>query len=291
MKIYLAKADTIEDYSDMAYAKLTNYRKKKTDKLHVELARLTSITAGLLLNYATKDYLNAGSDEDFGIDSSSAADSATVAAAALEVNSASVAAATLEVNSASGAAADFEAANALKESVGLGAISQANTAFLESSITEISSDELFDAYDPAYDFEIEELGQGKPVFKERTDLYFNISHTVNIVVVVMARKPIGIDIDGNRNFSDRMIDKFYSKKEAQWVYGNELRKSDRFFNIWTMKEAFSKMRGDGIARTILNVEFLHDTDQVECIFNGEKQDVLIEELEYYGYKIAVIREA
>lgn len=279
MKIYLAKADTIEDYSDMAYAKLTNYRKKKTDKLHVELARLTSITAGLLLNYATKDYLNAGSDEDFGIDSSSAADSATVAAAALEVNSASV------------AAAAFEAANAFKASVGLGAISQANTAFLESSITEISSDELFDAYDPAYDFEIEELGQGKPVFKERTDLYFNISHTANIVVVVMARKPIGIDIDGNRNFSDRMIDKFYSKKEAQWVYGNELRKSDRFFNIWTMKEAFSKMRGDGIARTILNVEFLHDTDQVECIFNGEKQDVLIEELEYYGYKIAVIREA
>lgn len=279
MKIYLAKADTIEDYSDMAYAKLTNYRKKKTDKLHVELARLTSITAGLLLNYATKDYLNAGSDEDFGIDSSSAADSATVAAAALEVNSASV------------AAAAFEAANAFKASVGLGAISQANTAFLESSITEISSDELFDAYDPAYDFEIEELGQGKPVFKERTDLYFNISHTANIVVVVMARKPIGIDIDGNRNFSDRMIDKFYSKKEAQWVYGNELRKSDRFFNIWTMKEAFSKMRGDGIARTILNVEFLHDTDQVECIFNGEKQDVLIEEQEYYGYKIAVIREA
>lgn len=279
MKIYLAKADTIEDYSDMAYAKLTNYRKKKTDKLHVELARLTSITAGLLLNYATKDYLNAGSDEDFGIDSSSAADSATGTAAGLEVNSASV------------AAAAFEAANAFKASVGLGAISQANTAFLESSITEISSDELFDAYDPAYDFEIEELGQGKPVFKERTDLYFNISHTVNIVVVVMARKPIGIDIDGNRNFSDRMIDKFYSKKEAQWVYGNELRKSDRFFNIWTMKEAFSKMRGDGIARTILNVEFLHDTDQVECIFNGEKQDVLIEEQEYYGYKIAVIREA
>ncbi|SEF64718.1 4'-phosphopantetheinyl transferase family protein [Lachnospira multipara] len=261
MKIYLAKADTIADYSDMAYAKLTNYRKKKTDKLHVELARLTSITAGLLLNYATKDYLNAGSDEDFGIDSSSVA------------------------------AADFEATNALKASAGLGAIFQANTAFLESSITEISSDELFDAYDPAYDFEIEELGQGKPVFKERTDLYFNISHTANIVVVVMARKPIGIDIDGNRNFSDRMIDKFYSKKEAQWVYGNELRKSDRFFNIWTMKEAFSKMRGDGIARTILNVEFLHDTDQVECIFNGEKQDVLIEEQEYYGYKIAVIREA
>lgn len=240
MKIYLAKADTIADYSDMAYAKLTNYRKKKTDKLHVELARLTSITAGLLLNYATKDYLNAGSAEAVA---------------------------------------------------GLGAISQANTAFLESSITEISSDELFDAYDLAYDFEIEELGQGKPVFKERTDLYFNISHTANIVVVVMARKPIGIDIDGNRNFSDRMIDKFYSKKEAQWVYGNELRKSDRFFNIWTMKEAFSKMRGDGIARTILNVEFLHDTDQVECIFNGEKQDVLIEEQEYYGYKIAVIREA
>lgn len=240
MKIYLAKADTIADYSDMAYAKLTNYRKKKTDKLHVELARLTSITAGLLLNYATKDYLNAGSAEAVA---------------------------------------------------GLGAISQANTAFLESSITEISSDELFDAYDLAYDFEIEELGQGKPVFKERTDLYFNISHTANIVVVVMARKPIGIDIDGNKNFSDRMIDKFYSKKEAQWVYGNELRKSDRFFNIWTMKEAFSKMRGDGIARTILNVEFLHDTDQVECIFNGEKQDVLIEEQEYYGYKIAVIREA
>ena len=226
IKIYLANACTLKEVSEIAYAKLTDYRKKKTDKLHVEMPRLTSIMAGLLLNYATKDYLNYELEDD-----------------------------------------------------------------KSCAIKEVATDDLIDGYDTDYDFEIEEIGQGKPVYKERTDIHFNISHTANIVVVAIASKPIGIDIDGNRNFSDRMIDKFYSKKEAAWVYGNDLTKQDRFFSLWTMKEAFSKLLGDGIARTILNVEFLHDTDIVECYYNGEKQNVIIEEQEYCGYKIAVIREA
>lgn len=226
IKIYLANACTLKEVSEIAYAKLTDYRKKKTDKLHVEMPRLTSIMAGLLLNYATKDYLNYELEDD-----------------------------------------------------------------KSCAIKEVATDDLIDGYDTDYDFEIEEIGQGKPVYKERTDIHFNISHTANIVVVAIASKPIGIDIDGNRNFSDRMIDKFYSKKEAAWVYGNDLTKQDRFFSLWTMKEAFSKLLGDGIARTILNVEFLHDTDIVECYYKGEKQNVIIEEQEYCGYKIAVIREA
>ncbi|WP_287386867.1 4'-phosphopantetheinyl transferase family protein [Lachnospira sp.] len=226
IKIYLANACTLKEVSEIAYAKLTDYRKKKTDKLHVEMPRLTSIMAGLLLNYATKDYLNCKLEDD-----------------------------------------------------------------KSCAIKKLATEDLIDGYDTDYDFEIEEIGQGKPVYKERTDIHFNISHTANIVVVAIASKPIGIDIDGNRNFSDRMIDKFYSKKEAAWVYGNDLTKQDRFFSLWTMKEAFSKLLGDGIARTILNVEFLHDTDIVECYYKGEKQDVIIEEQEYCGYKIAVIREA
>lgn len=238
IKIYLANACTLKDVSEIAYAKLTDYRKKKTDKLHVEMPRLTSIMAGLLLNYATKDYLNCELEDDKSC-----------------------------------------------------AITEVATEDQSCAIKEVATDDLIDGYDTDYDFEIEEIGQGKPVYKERTDIHFNISHTANIVVVAIASKPIGIDIDGNRNFSDRMIDKFYSKKEAAWVYGNDLTKQDRFFSLWTMKEAFSKLHGDGIARTILNVEFLHNTDIVECYYKGEKQDVIIEEQEYCGYKIAVIREA
>lgn len=250
IKIYLANACTLKDVSEIAYAKLTDYRKKKTDKLHVEMPRLTSIMAGLLLNYATKDYLNCKLEDD---------KSCVITEVATEDQSC-----------------------AMKELA---------TEDQSCTIKEVATNDLIDGYDTDYDFEIEEIGQGKPVYKERTDIHFNISHTANIVVVAIASKPIGIDIDGNRNFSDRMIDKFYSKKEAAWVYGNDLTKQDRFFSLWTMKEAFSKLLGDGIARTILNVEFLHDTDIVECYYKGEKQDVIIEEQEYCGYKIAVIREA
>jgi 4'-phosphopantetheinyl transferase len=250
IKIYLANACTLKEISEIAYAKLTDYRKKKTDKLHVEMPRLTSIMAGLLLNYATKDYLNCELEDD---------KSCAIKELATEDQSC--------------------------------AIKEVATEDQSCAIKEVATDDLIDGYDIDYDFEIEEIGQGKPVYKERTDIHFNISHTANIVVVAIASKPIGIDIDGNRNFSDRMIDKFYSKKEAAWVYGNDLTKQDRFFSLWTMKEAFSKLLGDGIARTILNVEFLHDTDIVECYYKGEKQDVIIEVQEYCGYKIAVIREA
>ncbi|WP_027438824.1 4'-phosphopantetheinyl transferase family protein [Lachnospira multipara] len=243
-RIYLANACSLKDYSEIAYAKLTDYRKKKTDKLHVEMPRLTSMTAGLLLNYATKDYLLKGNEE-------------------------------VDVDN-----------NKKLNHEGLLPLEAG-----KSPIVEVSIDELIDSYDKDYDFEIEEMGQGKPVYATRKDIYFNISHTASIVVVAISSKAIGIDIDGNRNFSDRMIDKFYSESEAAWVYGNDLTKHDRFFTIWTMKEAFSKMIGCGITKTILNVEFLHDTDKVECIYNGEKQNVIIEESEYLGYKITAIKEA
>ena len=147
-------------------------------------------------------------------------------------------------------------------------------------------------YDSLYDFPIEEIGQGKPVYKDREDIYFNISHSGNVVVVVVSNVAVGVDIDGNRNFRDNMIDRFYSSNEATWVKENELYKNDRFFRIWTMKEAFSKLTGDGLIRTISNVEFIVEkklqSDSVHCIYNGKDLDVTIKEYKYNGYNLTVI---
>ncbi|MBR2868547.1 MAG: 4'-phosphopantetheinyl transferase superfamily protein [Clostridia bacterium] len=104
--------------------------------------------------------------------------------------------------------------------------------------------------------------KGKP-YTVNTDLFFSISHSDNIVVCAISENEIGIDVEKIRNVRLRIAEKFASPEELTYI-GDNL---NRFFEIWTLKEAFFKCKGTGLGADIRSVTFDIDGG-ITCSENG-----------------------
>ena len=82
---------------------------------------------------------------------------------------------------------------------------------------------------------------GKP-YASGHPLHFNLSHSGRYVAAAVDKKPIGIDIECPRPFSERLAARVCSPDELKWLDGDAL----RFAQLWTVKEALLKYRGTGI---------------------------------------------
>lgn len=91
--------------------------------------------------------------------------------------------------------------------------------------------------------EIEKGAHGKPYFKE-SDIYFNISHTDALQAVAIGKSEVGVDIEKIRDVNLKVASRF-TKEEYDYVM--EAESSNRFFEIWTKKEAYLKFKGTGIS--------------------------------------------
>ena len=76
--------------------------------------------------------------------------------------------------------------------------------------------------------------------------YVSISHCEHMVAVCISDKPVGIDIEKiNRDRAvDKIANRFYHGKELSYFKENHT--PDAFFEIWTKKEAYSKIGGEGV---------------------------------------------
>lgn len=96
---------------------------------------------------------------------------------------------------------------------------------------------------------------GKPeIENNRLGLRFNLSHNDELIVcAVCLNKDIGCDIENlSRKISVNAIaQRFFSAKEAQLIKAQP----DRFFEYWTLKEAFVKATGLGISQGLETFSF------------------------------------
>ncbi|GAB3335662.1 4'-phosphopantetheinyl transferase superfamily protein [Larkinella ripae] len=90
-----------------------------------------------------------------------------------------------------------------------------------------------------------EPGIGKPRLRNNSGPAFNLSHSGNWIVYAFDAATVGIDVeyaDGRQNYTD-VIRYHFSPDEQQFIarYG-----PDRFFTLWTRKEAWVKATGHGV---------------------------------------------
>lgn len=93
---------------------------------------------------------------------------------------------------------------------------------------------------------------GKPYLSNR-DLYFNISHSNNLIAIIISDIECGIDIeylDENREIN-KIVKKIMNDEELL-LFNNSNKKIYYFYEIWTKKEAYFKMIGTGIELKKLN---------------------------------------
>jgi 4'-phosphopantetheinyl transferase len=126
--------------------------------------------------------------------------------------------------------------------------------------------------------EFTENRYGKPELAPGiTDLpvCFNLSHTKDLVVCALTLgHPIGVDIENvHRQVNLSIADRFFSNQEAEVIsQADTCLKQSLFFRFWTLKEAYVKATGRGLATGFDPFSFVLDPDEIQVVFHPAVQD-------------------
>lgn len=87
---------------------------------------------------------------------------------------------------------------------------------------------------------------------EPSRLFFNLSHTRGLVALVTGTSDnIGVDVEAiARGAPDHDVARrFFTEAEANWIEAgaDKGERTERFFALWTLKEAYIKARGMGLS--------------------------------------------
>lgn len=103
-------------------------------------------------------------------------------------------------------------------------------------------------------------------------LHFNVSHTSGLVVCAVTRgRALGVDIEyePRKSGTAKIAKRFFSPQEVQALERlPESERRERFFAYWTLKEAYIKARGMGLAIPLKDFWFDVDTPGQICFDNA-----------------------
>jgi 4'-phosphopantetheinyl transferase len=99
---------------------------------------------------------------------------------------------------------------------------------------------------------------------EGNPIYFNITHTREAFAIAVSKDLyVGIDLEDTHQDIDihAIAKSFFSEKECRYIFQSESEARDRFFLLWTRKEALLKSLGTGIINNLNQVE-LYDHENI-----------------------------
>lgn len=126
---------------------------------------------------------------------------------------------------------------------------------------------------------------GKP---EVDGIFFNLSHAGRIVICAAAEKEVGCDVEEVVQAPEGVAERFFHPSESAYInacMGDE--RNRRFFRIWTMKESYIKMTGEGMRLDFDRFEILPDDEEIKVCRDGRLLSCRIMEYDIPGYKVSV----
>lgn len=116
---------------------------------------------------------------------------------------------------------------------------------------------------------VEQQPHQKPYLKNHIEIDFSISHTKGLVICALSDRSIGADVEKIREFHQGLLRKVCTDREAAYILEKD--SQERFFRIWTLKEAYLKATGQGITVPLGKLQFLvAETGQVTANITGWK---------------------
>ena len=85
---------------------------------------------------------------------------------------------------------------------------------------------------------------GKPSV-EREGVYVSVSHSGAWAVCVTADAPVGVDVEVVRSAQEKFMRRVCSEQEMAYIRSGDDGDCQRFWEIWTAKEALFKLTGKG----------------------------------------------
>ncbi|WP_136668997.1 4'-phosphopantetheinyl transferase superfamily protein [Flavobacterium sp. H122] len=106
--------------------------------------------------------------------------------------------------------------------------------------------------------------KGKP-FLHNQDVFFNISHTSDLVVCSIANFPVGIDVEKLDSKFEYNDFKYQMTKNEYEIIKNSTNTVESFYSYWTEKEAVIKAHGNGLQIPLNSFELKNQ----ECLIDEE----------------------
>jgi len=118
-------------------------------------------------------------------------------------------------------------------------------------------------------------------------LNFNLSHSYDIVICAVSEKAVGCDIEKISNVNLSIAKRFFSENEFKYIESFSVEKTDNeFYRLWTAKESFIKMTGEGLSRPLKSFEVKY-IPELRITINGESYPCYMKEYHIEGYKLTV----
>ena len=136
---------------------------------------------------------------------------------------------------------------------------------------------------------------GKPMVE---GLEFSLSHSGNLVACVVSEKSVGCDVEELRKAPKGVAERYFSESEQAYLSCFSGEEYDKvFFKLWTMKESYVKMTGEGLGVAQGEYEVaidrrVHDwhDGSVQVLRNGEIQGCHMDSVELQGHIISICAE-
>ncbi|RKD30254.1 4'-phosphopantetheinyl transferase family protein [Lacrimispora algidixylanolytica] len=98
----------------------------------------------------------------------------------------------------------------------------------------------------------------KPTCLTKTSLHFNLSHTQGFILCgISTHHPVGIDVERITSAPFSIMRRFFHPMEIQYVEDAPFSEQDnRFYEIWTKKEAYTKQQGTGLVPNLSELNIL-----------------------------------
>jgi len=100
-------------------------------------------------------------------------------------------------------------------------------------------------HEPPSNAEILNEPSGKPILASCDHLHVTIAHSGDYAVAVVGNCPLGIDLEYLEDRPESLARTFFSPDEQKWVRQDPSLRSRRCDEVWTRKEAVSKLLGKG----------------------------------------------
>jgi len=109
-------------------------------------------------------------------------------------------------------------------------------------------------------------------------LSFNLSHCEQLVVMAVSLvEEVGVDVEYLPRLGNplEIADHFFSKSELDQLYQlSEGERTNRFFDLWTLKEAYIKACGMGLSIPLDHFSYCFDEQQqIDITFVDQRNDV------------------
>lgn len=108
---------------------------------------------------------------------------------------------------------------------------------------------------------------GKPYILNDRDYFFSVSHSDNCIAFSGGNFPIGIDVEQISCGNIKIAKRFFTANEYNFIKTSK-ESSEDFCKIWTSKEAYLKMLGVGLSKSLRSFDV---TDKsLDCCFRTKR---------------------